>query len=139
MSSSSSAAAATAAPAKPPITCHILDTTIGRPATGVRCTLLQFSADAPTVESTARVVATGTTDADGRVASWSGGVDAGELVLKQGAAYKIRFEVEEYFARMGQETFFPFVEVAFRVRGVDEHYHVPLLLAGWGYSTYRGS
>jgi 5-hydroxyisourate hydrolase len=126
--------------AKPPVTCHVLDTTIGRPAQNIKCTLLLFPSTAsPEISSTASVLATGYTNSDGRVTAWQGEDEGKALVLKEGAVYKMRFEVEEYFARTGQETFFPYVEIAFRVRSTAEHYHIPLLLAGWSYSTYRGS
>ena len=52
--------------------------------------------------------------------------------------YKIRFETGAYFSGMGVATFYPFVEVYFSI-GVDGHYHIPLLLSPFGYSTYRGS
>lgn len=127
-------------PAKPPVTCHILDTTIGRPAQNVKCTLLVFaSTTSPAIASEATVLATGLTNSDGRVTAWDTAETGKALVLQEGAAYKMRFEVEEYFARTAQETFFPYVEIAFRVRSTGEHYHIPLLLAGWSYSTYRGS
>lgn len=129
--------------AKPPVTCHVLDTTIGRPAPNVNCTLLHYP---PAPDSPApTTLATGRTNADGRVTAWSS--DSGEEppllrpLVASGGVFKIRFEVGEYFARTGQETFFPFVEVSFRVpaTGGSEHYHIPLLLAPWGFSTYRGS
>lgn len=139
------------AAAKPPVTCHVLDTTIGRPAQNVKCTLLHFPPTPAADSPVATVVATAHTNADGRVTAWSSGSGEGEPLLlpalvAEGGVFKIRFEVEEYFARTGQETFFPFVDVAFRVRGTgigiggsSEHYHIPLLLAPWGFSTYRGS
>lgn len=124
-----------ATPARPPVTCHVLDTTIGRPAANIKCTLLTFPAtSSPIITSEVKALATGITNSDGRVTAWDS-----EFRLVEGAAYKMRFEVEEYFDRTGQETFFPYVEIAFRVRSTEEHYHVPLLLAGWSYSTYRGS
>jgi len=127
-------------PPKPPVTCHILDTMIGRPAQNVNCTLLEFPSTAsPAIASEDKVLATGITDSDGRVVAWGMAESGRTLILQEGAAYKIRFEVEEYFARTGRETFFPYVEIAFRVRDTKEHYHIPLLLAGWSYSTYRGS
>ncbi|KAF8537262.1 hypothetical protein BDD12DRAFT_633424, partial [Trichophaea hybrida] len=125
--------------AKPPVTCHVLDTTIGRPAPNIKCTLLLFPSTSPEITSSISVLATAYTNSDGRVTAWQGEEEGKGLVLKEGAAYKMRFEVEEYFARTGQETFFPYVEIAFRVRSTAEHYHIPLLLAGWSYSTYRGS
>ena len=54
-------------------------------------------------------------------------------------AYRLRFEVGAYLAAGGREAFYPEVTVAFRVGERDEHYHVPLLLSPYGYSTYRGS
>lgn len=50
--------------------------------------------------------------------------------------YKIRFDTWEHF---GGETFFPYVEVVFTVKSAEEHYHVPLLLGPYSYTTYRGS
>lgn len=127
-----------ATPARPPVTCHVLDTTVGRPAANIKCTLLSFpSTTTPVIASDVAVLGVGYTNSDGRVTAWD--TDGKELKLQEGAAYKMRFEVEEYFTRTGQETFFPYVEIAFRVRSTGEHYHVPLLLAGWSYSTYRGS
>lgn len=64
-----------------------------------------------------------------------GGIE--KLVLDENAAYRMRFHIEEYFA--GKECFFPYVDVAFVVKRTDEHYHIPLLLSPFGYSTYRGS
>jgi 5-hydroxyisourate hydrolase len=52
--------------------------------------------------------------------------------------YKLRFETQSYFAKQGVQTFYPFVEITFQVT-TEEHYHVPLLLNPYGYSTYRGS
>lgn len=104
------------------ISTHVLDTSCGRPAEGIKVTL----------ERGAEILATGVTDADGRVAGFP---EVG--VLGEGA-YRLRFLVVEYFARDRRETFYTEITVNFRV-GTDDHYHVPLLLSPFGYSTYRGS
>lgn len=53
--------------------------------------------------------------------------------------YRLDFETEEYFKRTERETFFPLCQIAFFVKNPEEHFHVPLLLSPFGYSTYRGS
>ena len=100
---------------------HVLDTSLGRPAVGVRVTL----------ESDAGVtIGEGATDADGRLPTVGSGLGAGD--------YRLRFDTAAYYAQIGVTGFYPEVVVAFTV-AADEHYHVPLLLTPHGYSTYRGS
>ncbi|KAL7268845.1 hypothetical protein RUND412_008515 [Rhizina undulata] len=124
---------------RPPVTCHVLNTTTGKPAASIPCTLSRFLKLADgSPSSSSFELAKGETNADGRVTEWAvrqKGI-AGKLVLEEGTAYKIRFETWDYF---GGETFFPYVEVVFVVKEVGEHYHVPLLLSPYAYSTYRGS
>ncbi len=104
------------------VSTHILDTAAGHPASGVAVELSRDSV----------VVATGVTDADGRVADlWQGALEAG--------TYRLRFAVGDYFGAMGRETFYPSVDIDFAVVDVEQHFHVPLLLSPFGYSTYRGS
>ena len=55
------------------------------------------------------------------------------------AIYRIRFELDRYFAELGARAFYPYAEVVFRVEEPSTHYHIPLLLSPFGYSTYRGS
>jgi len=109
------------------ITTHILDTTHGRPAAGITIILYQGGNDEWTE------IARGVTNTDGR---------AGELlkkdVLLQKGIYKLRFETKDYFDKNAIPTFYPFVEIVFDIQA-DEHYHIPLLLNPFGYSTYRGS
>jgi 5-hydroxyisourate hydrolase len=100
---------------------HVLDVSTGRPAAGLRITL--ESADGS-------VLAEATTDDDGRVGSLAADLVAEDHVL--------RFDTGAWFAGHGTTAFYPEVAVAFTV-GTDEHYHVPLLLSPFGYSTYRGS
>ena len=111
------------------ITTHVLDTSRGRPAAGVAVTL--------EVQSEAgdwRAVGRGRTDADGRLKSLMG--EGG--ILTEGV-YRLTFEIGDYFAAQAEETFYPLSVVVFRVRDAAEHYHVPLLVSPFGYSTYRGS
>src|SRR5258705_3814060 len=105
------------------LTTHILDTTKGMPAPGVRIVLCKHKKE-KWVE-----VAKGVTDEDGRITD----------LLKKGklmelGTYKLRFETQSYFTKQAIQTFYPFVEITFQVTTRD-HYHVPLLLNPFGYST----
>ncbi|WP_026532291.1 hydroxyisourate hydrolase [Arthrobacter sp. H41] len=108
------------------VTTHILDTGTGRPARGVTAQLSLKSAEGW------ETVADGTTDTDGRIR------DLGPDRLEPGT-YRISFGTGEYFHSTGTETFFPEVVLTFTVSSPTEHYHVPLLLSPFAYSTYRGS
>lgn len=107
------------------LTTHVLDTALGRPAVGVPVTL------AALVDGSWRPLASGVTDADGRARSL--GPDA----VPPGR-YRFTFDTEAYFAATAQAAFHPEVVVVFDVAD-DSHYHVPLLLSPFAYSTYRGS
>ena len=104
---------------------HVLDAVTGRPAAGVAVRL-----DRRTAEDTWLKAETGHTDADGRV--WL------PSMVSPGV-YRITFGSGEYFAAHGVTTFYPEVSVTFEVTSPTEHYHVPLLLSPFAYSTYRGS
>ena len=103
------------------LTTHVLDAARGRPAVDVAVRL-----EGPD----GGVRGTGRTGADGRAAL------AGEP-LPEGC-WRLVFETGPYFAARGQETFYPEVMVTFTVTGT-QHYHIPLLLSPYAYSTYRGS
>ena len=110
-----------------PITTHILDTTRGKPAAGVAIHLYHQQAE------NAILLAHGTTNADGRITDWL----ATDTVLPAGT-YRLRFDTQAYFDQLGIATFYPFVDITFAIQS-GQHYHVPLLLNPFGYSTYRGS
>lgn len=110
------------------ITSHILDTSIGKPAAGI------FAALSVRSREHWNVLGTGTTDSDGRIGNF---LDKG-ILLPEGV-YCLKFETAPYFSSRSVETFYPYVEIVFRVDGDGQHYHVPLLLNPFGYSTYRGS
>lgn len=103
---------------------HVLDTSLGRPAAGVPVVL----------EHQEVVIGFGTTDADGRVRDFKHPLP----VLLEGT-YTLRFDVSDYFTSTGRECFYPDVTIKFRIGAQPEHYHVPLLISAFGYSTYRGS
>lgn len=105
------------------ITTHILDLVTGRPAIGVSIEL--FEAE--------QYLASGVTDQDGRLANWSSSIE-----LKS-SIYKLVFSVGDYFREQGHEPFYEEIVIAFRASDLEDHYHVPLLLSRYGYSTYRGS
>lgn len=106
---------------------HVLDTAQGRPAAGMRVRLDRRDGDRWAA------VADGRTDADGRLRDW---LPDGEPVA---GSYRLVFDTGEYFAQRSAPVFYPEVTVTFRIGDAAEHYHVPLLLAPYGYSTYRGS
>ncbi len=110
------------------ITTHILDVARGRPARDVRVILSYSGKDGW------RRIADATTDGDGRAAE----LLADDWPLEAGT-YRLRFETGGYMERCGVETFYPYAEVIFQVVDVEQHFHVPLLLSPFGYSTYRGS
>ena len=112
------------------VSSHVLDTSLGRPAQGVRARLQMLEL----VDGAQhwKTLAEETTDADGRVRRFV------EAQLQSGN-YRVCFDTKSYFEASGQPVFYPQVGVVFAVGTGDEHYHVPLLLSPFGYSTYRGS
>lgn len=106
------------------VSTHVLDTALGRPAAGIRVEL----------ERDGKVIESGVTDADGRVRD-----QYGKSAPLEPGIYMLRFLVDEYFAKDGLQHFYPEVIVTFRIAAAGQHYHVPLLLSPFGYSTYRGS
>ncbi|MEE4661356.1 MAG: hydroxyisourate hydrolase [Halieaceae bacterium] len=109
---------------KAPITTHILDLQTGQPAAGV---VVRLSS------TTAGLALAGVTDGDGRINAW------GEDFSLQDGQYQLQFDTADWFAANGRECFFPEVNISFMVSAARPHYHVPLLLSPFGYSTYRGS
>lgn len=138
--------------ARDPITCHVLNTLTGTPAANLPCTLtlLSSSSSSPlAVGSTFTAV----TDSDGRIKTWTSTSSGTVSSILQSLPtpetktnWSIRFDVGPWFEAQGIESFWPEIEVKFTVRGrgvegVEDwrHYHVPVLLGPWNYSTYRGS
>lgn len=111
------------------ITTHVLDTSRGRPASGVPVVLEERSA-----EGIWRPLARGITDSDGRLRDL---LREGEPLRAR--TYRLVFDTAAYFRAGEAHTFYPEVAVTFEVQDPAQHYHVPLLLSPFGYSTYRGS
>jgi 5-hydroxyisourate hydrolase len=108
----------------PKISCHVLDTTKGLPASSIDVSLFVIGQLEP--------IATGVTNHDGRVV-----LDTAKLT---GASHtlQLRFHTADYCQSHYQSAFYPFVDVYFNVEA-NEKYHIPLLLSPYSYSTYRGS
>lgn len=109
------------------VTSHVLDTTVGKPAAGMVIILSAFQ------NEEWRENSRGVTNKDGRVTD----LLKPDVSLESGI-YRLRFETGQYFKMKSLATFYPYVDIVFDIQAA-EHYHVPLLLSPFGYSTYRGS
>jgi 5-hydroxyisourate hydrolase len=110
------------------ISTHVLDTSLGKPANDIPVYLeIKKNNEWAQIES-------GITDIDGRVANFVSKTDKMDT-----GVYRITFETSEYYKSLNKESFYPETSIVFNVDSSTEHYHVPLLLSGFGYSTYRGS
>ncbi|WP_019948051.1 hydroxyisourate hydrolase [Hymenobacter aerophilus] len=121
-------------PQTPPayqLSTHILDINKGLPAPGVKVRLSKFNSAKKVWE----VVAEKQTDDAGRISDFL--PTAGQSGTQQGI-FKLTFQTKPYFKAMQQESFYPFIEVVFELTN-GAHYHVPITLSAFGYSTYRGS
>jgi 5-hydroxyisourate hydrolase len=110
------------------ITTHVLDTSLGKPAAHVPV-LLELQIDG----GHWKTLGQGATDVDGRL---------NNLLVSSGlmsGVFRLTFDTAAYFASRRVDGFYPQVSVTFEVKNGQEHYHVPLLLSPYGYSTYRGS
>ncbi|KAF8323744.1 Hydroxyisourate hydrolase [Clavulina sp. PMI_390] len=115
---------------KSPITCHVLDSTLGQPGKeiGVFVERYEFAA------AKYNMLGEGSTDQDGRCTTL---LDPSTPLAP--GLYKITFKTGDYFVAQNRESFYPIVEITFHVAKADDHYHIPLLLSPWSYTTYRGS
>ena len=107
---------------------HILDIASGKPAAGVSVTLQIRDKN-----DHWKTIDEKTTDANGRIKDFlpqTGNNHAG--------IYKLTFHTKPYFKQLGQQSFYPFIEVVFELTD-NEHYHVPITLSAFGYATYRGN
>lgn len=109
------------------VTTHILNTATGKPAAGVALRLEQKAG------ADWQILGQGITNADGRVAD----LLAKDTIPEPGE-YRMIFETAPYFEAQNIATFYPLVEIRFYIRDAA-HYHIPLLLSPFGYTTYRGS
>jgi len=111
------------------ISTHILDTSRGTPASGVAVSLEMQNTDESWTE-----LSHAWTDTDGRVKPFF-------LVDRpvSNGTYRLVFDTEPYFSSLSAGCFYPQVSIVFNVDDASQHYHVPLLISPYGYSTYRGS
>ncbi len=109
------------------ITTHILDTATGKPAANVPLKLEKKTDDVW------QTVAEGVTNSDGRVSD----LLSKDTILPIGT-YKMTFYTEGYFVAQNRATFYPYIDICFYVSDAS-HYHIPLLLSPFGFTTYRGS
>jgi len=109
------------------ITTHVLDTSFGKPAAGINI-CLHFLKD-----NSWENIAEGITNNEGRITDLLNN----DKIPEKGI-YKMTFGTGNYFKDQGIKNFYPYIEIIFEIDS-DEHYHIPLLLSPFGYSTYRGS
>lgn len=111
-----------------PLSVHVLNLENGLPSPGVNVTLEKH------VDNGWQPLAQGVTNEQGRI----GELFPAKLAFEAGE-YRVVFKTGEYFKKTGRETFFPEIPVMFEVKNAEQHYHIPLLLSPYGFSTYRGS
>lgn len=110
-----------------PLTTHVLDTALGKPAAGIKVVLERAT------EEGYIQVGTGVTNDDGRITDL---ISADDFTT---GVYLLHFDTGSYFETTKRESFYPEVAVLFQVKDIESHHHVPLLISPFGYSTYRGS
>lgn len=110
------------------ITTHVLDLASGKPAAGVHVALARVDG------ATRTPVSSGVTDTDGRLRDL---VSPGAKLVA--GTFELSFETGAYYGSRGLESFHPRVAITFEVTDPAQHYHVPLLVSPFGYTTYRGS
>jgi len=110
------------------ITTHVLDTTRGRPASNLAIELFLK------VDDGWNKLAGDKTNSDGRIAN----LLSDDIKLDAGI-YRMNFNTADYFKANNEKGFYPYVDIVFELDSSGQHYHIPLLLTAFGYSTYRGS
>ncbi|KAG9222503.1 hypothetical protein PTI98_000960 [Pleurotus ostreatus] len=127
---------------KSPVTCHVLDSSTGKPADGVAVTLQELTTakydGGPDIFDP---LGKGQTNSDGRCLDLLSVKNPQDEPFKlvEGRTYKVVFKTKEYFDRTNRKCFYPWVEISFTIENPDEHYHIPLLISPYGFTTYRGS
>ncbi len=116
------------------ITSHVLDTSRGKPASGIKVSLFQLDKITTNDQQHWLQIGQGITNQDGRVADL---VSSAEHL--PAGSYRVNFAIAGYFEGLKEQAFYPYVDIVFDINSGGEHYHIPLLLSAFGYSTYRGS
>ncbi|KAG6837684.1 hypothetical protein H0H93_004960 [Arthromyces matolae] len=131
-------------PLLPAMFVPVLDSSTGRPAPGVflRLQILETSKDGgPDIF---HPLAKGYTNSDGRCLDLlppTGSTEEAKenTALQAGQTYKIVFKTKDYFEKTERPSFYPWVEITFTIENPHEHYHIPLLISPYSFTTYRGS
>ena len=117
------------------ITTHVLDTALGLPGRGIHTVLEKMiSQGGGHHTENWQTISEGTTNEDGRIP----GFLPEDYELSSGT-YRITFSTADYFKSMNKDCFYPYASIVFNINDPEAHYHVPLLISGFGFSTYRGS
>ncbi len=114
-----------------PLSVHVLDLQTGQPSPGIQVDLERRGERGEWLP-----LGSGVTDAQGRIRAL---VPASALSQWAVGDYRVIFRTGDFYARQRQSSFFPEIPVVFRVESAQQHYHVPLLLSLYGFSTYRGN
>ncbi|XP_072236570.1 5-hydroxyisourate hydrolase isoform X2 [Leuresthes tenuis] len=112
-----------------PLTTHVLNTASGNPGSNMSLKLYRQDSSA----NAWHLITTGTTNNDGRCP----GLITPQLFTS--GVYKMHFETAQYWASIGETSFYPYVEIVFTINDPGQKYHIPLLLSRFSYTTYRGS
>ncbi|KAG2176595.1 hypothetical protein INT44_007259 [Umbelopsis vinacea] len=115
---------------KSPVTCHVLIASTGIPGKNVAVKIEQL--DQATADF--KVLSTSQTNDDGRCPTL---LPANHQIEK--GIYRVTFETKSYFESQGQACFYPYVQIVFELANPEQHYHIPLLISPYSYTTYRGS
>ncbi|KAF6025609.1 urah [Bugula neritina] len=119
---------ANSAPRMSLLTTHVLNASNGLPAQNLKISVSRITSSGENIH-----LSSGLTNSDGKI---PGLLSNDQFVA---GTYKMRFETEEYFNQLNTETFYPYVEIVFKIKEPVIHHHVPLLLSPYNYTTYRGS
>ncbi|KAG1197823.1 hypothetical protein G6F35_012725 [Rhizopus arrhizus] len=113
---------------KSPITCHVLIASLGIPGKEIDVKIEKLD------ENQFSVLSTSQTNNDGRCPN----LLPQDYKVEKGV-YRVTFETKEYFEKLGQACFYPYVQIVFEITQPEQHYHIPLLISPYSYTTYRGS
>ncbi|CAG8512634.1 6109_t:CDS:2 [Funneliformis mosseae] len=126
-----------------PITCHVLDSSRGMPGKNIQIKLevRETSSEVSDENGTEtwKVVGQSYTNDDGRCPNLVPESYKIALNNNSSATYRITFYTSKYFDKLDQKSFYPYVQVIFEITDPNQHYHVPLLISPFSYTTYRGS
>ncbi|KAL1934267.1 hypothetical protein VTP01DRAFT_6449 [Rhizomucor pusillus] len=114
---------------KSPITCHVLVASQGKPGKNVQVKLEKIGSN-----GAFNILSTSQTNDDGRCPD----LLPGDYKVERGV-YRITFETQAFFDSIGEKCFYPYVQIVFALDHPEQHYHIPLLLSPYSYTTYRGS